>query len=84
MTDPNQTITPGEQVAATADTPSIVAAPSTETVGVSAAFTLEHTALAVTHESLLSEFVAVVKRDARGISHHLESLIDKAEKHFGL
>lgn len=38
----------------------------------------------VTHESLLTEFVAAVRRDARGISNHLESLLEKAAHHFGL
>jgi hypothetical protein len=43
-----------------------------------------HVSAPVTHESLLSEVMGVIRRDARGISHALESLIEKAEKHFGL
>jgi hypothetical protein len=38
----------------------------------------------VTHESLLTEFVEAVKRDARGISRDIESLLEKAAHHFGL
>lgn len=38
----------------------------------------------VTHESFLTELMAVVRRDCRGISHSLEGLMAKAEKHFGL
>jgi hypothetical protein len=45
---------------------------------------MPHMAAPVTHESLLAEVMGVIRRDARGISHDLESLIEKAEKHFGL
>ncbi|HEY6019475.1 MAG TPA: hypothetical protein VIY48_06130 [Candidatus Paceibacterota bacterium] len=38
----------------------------------------------VTHESFLTELMAVVRRDCRGISHSLEGLMAKAEKHLGL
>jgi hypothetical protein len=38
----------------------------------------------VTSESLLAELVAVVRRDASGISHSINDLLSKAEKHFGL
>lgn len=84
MTDATQGPASGEQLAATAAIPSTPAVPSTETAAVSPAPTPEPTAPVVTHESFLSELVAVVKHDARGISHHLEALITKAEKHFGL
>lgn len=84
MTDATQEPASGEQLAATAAIPSTPAAPLTETAAVLPVPTPEPTAPAVTHESFLSEFAAVVKRDARGISHHLEALIAKAEKHFGL
>jgi len=43
-----------------------------------------HIPEAVTHGSLLTEFVAAIRRDARGISNHLESLLEKAAHHFGL
>lgn len=38
----------------------------------------------VTCESFLAELMPVVRRDARGISHALESLLEKSEKYFGL
>lgn len=38
----------------------------------------------VTSESLLADLVKVVRRDASGISHALNELLAKAEKHFGL
>ncbi|WP_147411959.1 hypothetical protein [Ralstonia pseudosolanacearum] len=44
----------------------------------------EQPAPAVTHESLLTELVGAVKKCARGVSHEIEDLIAKAEKHFGL
>jgi hypothetical protein len=40
--------------------------------------------LPVTHESFLAEIVAAVRRDCQGISHHINELLAKAEKHFGL
>lgn len=43
-----------------------------------------HEPAPVTHESLLTEFVEAVRRDARGISNHIESLLEKAAHHFGL
>lgn len=45
---------------------------------------VEQSAPTVTHESLLSELVGAVKKCARGVSHEIEDLIAKAEKHFGL
>lgn len=38
----------------------------------------------VTHESLLTELVAAVKKCARGVSHEIEDVLARAEKHFGL
>lgn len=44
----------------------------------------EQAAPSVTHESLLTALVGAVKKCARGVSHEIEDLIAKAEKHFGL
>ena len=38
----------------------------------------------VTHESLLTELVGAVKKCARGVSHEIEDVLARAEKHFGL
>ena len=38
----------------------------------------------VTHESLLTELVSAVKKCARGVSHEIEDILARAEKHFGL
>lgn len=38
----------------------------------------------VTHESLLTELVGAVKKCARGVSHEIEDILSRAEKHFGL
>lgn len=53
-------------------------------VDVSAQPVVEQAAPTVTHESLLTELVGAVKKCARGVSHEIEDLIAKAEKHFGL
>jgi hypothetical protein len=38
----------------------------------------------VTTASLFAELVDVVSRDARGISHHLESVLGRSKSHLGL
>lgn len=70
-----------------ADVSSQLAQMSAQEIAQSAADALpvtEQPAPAITHESLLIELVGAVKKCARGVSHEIEDLIAKAEKHFGL